>query len=36
VFKKHINTHSLSKVCLFDTRDSVNRHPNPKYRKFKI
>ena len=36
VFQRHANTHTLAKICLFDTLDKVNRHPNPKYRKFKV
>ncbi|HMM16302.1 MAG TPA: hypothetical protein PKC47_02060 [Petrimonas sp.] len=34
VFKHGVNTHTLSKICLYDTLDGVLRHPNPKYNKF--
>lgn len=34
-FKQGVNTHTLSKICLYDTMDGVLRHPNPKYNRFK-
>lgn len=34
VLKRGANTHTLSKICLYDTLEGVLRHPNPKYNRF--
>lgn len=36
VFKRHLNTEKMAKICLYDSMHGVLSHPNPKYNKIKL